>query len=505
MHKQLSILVFLIGSITLSAQDTDTQLPEFQLSKQEIRTQMEFLASDFLEGRRTASRGNRIAAEYIASHLRAYGYEAPEGAENYLQDIPFESSTPPVSYSMNINKVDFKAAEDFLILAGPEMSVKTNGIFAGHGWVDEETDHDDYAGLDVEGKVVFVLPGPPGAKDPGSIMGAMRTKRQLAEERGAAALIELYQLPFPWTMFANFFGGESLRVAAEEDSGPSKITYAWLNAKDEMPFTTIQSAKKLKVTLTSSGFASERVYSHNVIGVLEGTDPVLKDEYLLITAHYDHVGVGSQGGQYTPQDSIFNGARDNAFGTIAMLNTAKALAAERPKRSIIILAVTGEELGLLGSAYYADHPIIPLEKVIFNFNTDGAGYSETGAVSIFGWNRTGTNEMLEAGVKPFGFEIIPDPAPEQGLFDRSDNVSFARKGVPALTFSPGFREFDAEILQHYHQVTDEADSIDYDYLTKYCKAFAHCCRMIANNPSKPVWVAGDKYEEAGKELYGIDP
>ena len=160
---------------------------------------------------------------------------------------------------------------------------------------------------------------------------------------------------------------------------------------------------------------------------------------------------------------------------------------------------------LLGSAYYADHPLIPLEKVIFNFNTDGAGYSETGAVSVFGWDRTGTNEMLEAGVKPFDLEIIPDPAPEQGLFDRSDNVSFARKGVPALTFSPGFREFDAEILQHYHQVTDEADSIDYDYLTKYCKAFAHCCRMIANSPNKPVWAEGDKYEEAGKELYQIKP
>ena len=504
MYKQLSLLIFLISSISVSAQDTDAQLPEFELNQAEIRTQMEFLASDFLEGRRTASPGNRIAAEYIASHLKAYGYESPEGAEGYLQEIPFESSTPPADYGMTVNGVEIKPSEDFLILAGPAIDTKTKGVFAGYGWVDEETDHDDYAGLDVEGKVVFVLPGPPGAKDPGSIMGAMRTKRQLAEERGAAALVELYQLPFPWAMFANFFGGESLRVAAEEDS-PSKITYAWMNEKDGMSFTDIQAAKKLKVTLKSSGFQAERVYSHNVIGVLEGTDPELKDEYLLITAHYDHVGVGSQGGQYTAEDSIFNGARDNAFGTIAMLNTAKALAAERPKRSVIILAVTGEELGLLGSAYYADNPLIPLEQVIFNFNTDGAGYNDTGAISIFGWSRTGTNEMIEAGVEPFGLDIIADPAPEQGLFDRSDNVSFARKGVPALTFSPGFKEFDADILQYYHQVGDEPSTIDYDYLTTYCKAFAHSCRMIANSPTKPVWVEGDKYEEAGKELYKIKP
>lgn len=503
MYNKLSLLVLLIASISLSAQDVD-RLPEFSLDKHEIRTQMEFLASDFLAGRRTASPGHRIAAEYVASHLRAYGYESPKGADNFLQEVPFEASTPPQSSSMSVNGQDLQAGDDFLILSGPAMSAKTRGVFAGHGWVDAETEHDDYADLDVEGKVVFVLPGPPGAMDPSSIMGAMRTKRQLAEERGAVALVELYQLPFPWAMFANFFGGESLRVA-DEDEAPSNITYAWLNKSDGLSFTDIQTAKKLKVNLSSSGFNRERVYSHNVIGVLEGSDPVLKDEYLLITAHMDHVGVGAQGGQYTAEDSIFNGARDNAFGTIAMLNTAKALAEERPKRSVIILGVTGEEIGLLGSAYYADNPLIPLEQVIFNFNTDGAGYNDTGAISIFGWNRTGTNEMIEAGVKPFGFEVIPDPAPEQGLFDRSDNVSFARKGIPALTFSPGFSEFDADILKYYHQVGDEPSTIDYDYLTNYCKAFAHSCRIIANSPTKPVWAEGDKYEEAGKELYGIKP
>lgn len=505
MYKKFSLLVLLIASLSLSAQKEATQLPEFGLNKEEIRTQMEFLAGDFLEGRRTASKGNRIAAEYVASHLRAYGYESPEGAENYLQKVPFDASTPPQSSSMTINNVELQPSADFLILAGPAVSAKAKGIFAGHGWVDAETDHDDYANLDVEGKVVFVLPGPPGSKDPGSILSAMRTKRKLAEERGAIALVELYQLPFPWAMFANYFGGESLSLASEEDEAPSTITYAWLNKNDELSFTDIQTAKKLKVNLSSSGFKRERIYCQNVIGVLEGTDPKLKDEYLLITAHIDHVGVGAQGGQYTEQDSIFNGARDNAFGTIAMLNTAKALAEERPARSVIILAVTGEELGLLGSSYYADNPLIPLEKVIFNFNTDGAGYNNTGAVSIFGWNRTGTNEMIQEGVKPFGFEIIADPAPEQGLFDRSDNVSFARKGVPALTFSPGFNEFDSEILKHYHQVSDEPSTIDYDYLTKYCMAFAHSCRIIANSPTKPVWAEGDKYEEAGKELYGIKP
>lgn len=495
------LLLLTLGLVNYSTAQQSDKAPEFSFNEYDIRTQMEFLASDALEGRRTASRGNDIAAEYIAAHLRAYGYQPPAGMTDHFQRIPFAATQPPSSSSMTVNGTALKPGSDFIILSGSAINAKAKGVFAGHGWIDAETEHDDYAGLDVTGKVVFVFPGPPGSKDPRSIMGAMSTKRKLAEERGAIALVELYQLPFPWEMFAGYFGGESLQVMEEEEEEESNITYAWLNKVDALSFADIQSAKKLKVQLSSTGFIRNKVQSQNVIGILEGTDPVLKNEYLLITAHYDHVGVGKQGGQYTETDSIFNGARDNAFGTIALLNTARALAEMRPKRSIIVLAVTGEEIGLLGSQYYADHPLIPLDQVIFNFNTDGAGYSDTGAVSIFGWSRTGTNEMLEAGVEPFGLKIIGDPAPEQGLFDRSDNVSFARKGIPALTFSPGFSEFDAEILQHYHQVSDEASTIDYPYLTKYCQAFAHSCRVIANSPKIPVWAEGDKYEAAGKELY----
>lgn len=498
--RYLLVLLFL-GSLRTAAWSQDSPLaPEFHFDAADIRVQMEFLAGDFLAGRYTGSPGNDVAAEYIAAHLRAYGYTSPEGVEDFKQYVPFKASKPPVSSSMTVNKKSLEAGKDFIILSGPAANLKGSGVFAGHGWVDAETDHDDYANLDVKGKVVFVLPGPPGAKDPGSIVGAMRQKRELAEARGAAALVELYQLPFPWAMFANYFGGESLQLADEEKSD-SKIVYAWLNKTEALPFTTVQTAKKLQVSLRSTGFISNPVRSQNVVGVLEGSDPALKDEYLLITAHFDHVGVGKQGGAYTPADSIFNGARDNAFGTIALLNTAKALAELRPARSVIILAVTGEEIGLLGSEYYANHPVVPLEQVIFNFNTDGAGYNDTGAVAIIGWNRTGTNEMLVAGSTPFGLRIIEDPAPEQGLFDRSDNVSFARRGVPALSFSPGFVEFDDAMMKYYHQVGDEPATIDYAYLTKYCQAFAHSCRFIANHPTRPQWAAGDKYEAAGKALY----
>jgi Zn-dependent M28 family amino/carboxypeptidase len=243
--------------------------------------------------------------------------------------------------------------------------------------------------------------------------------------------------------------------------------------------------------------------SYNVAGLLEGSDPELKDQHVIITAHYDHVGVGKQGGGfYSEQDSIFNGARDNAFGTISALAAAKTLSELRPKRSVIILAVTGEELGLLGSKYYADHPLVPLEKTVYNLNTDGAGYNTTEAISIIGAGRTGIDAEIADATGAYGLDVIEDPAPEQGLFDRSDNVSFAVKGVPAVNFSPGLTAFDEAIGKYYHQVTDNPNTIDYDYLLAYCQSFSRLARLLANKAELPFWVEGDKYEAAGKELYG---
>lgn len=166
-----------------------------------------------------------------------------------------------------------------------------------------------------------------------------------------------------------------------------------------------------------------------------------------------------------------------------------------------MLAVTGEEMGLLGSQYYAEHPLVPLEKTIFNFNTDGAGYDDKTGISLIGANRTGIDEQVEKAASAFGKKVISDPAPEQGLFDRSDNVSFAKKGVPALSFSPGITGFSDELFKYYHQVTDNPETIDMTYLKEYCQAFALAARLIANRDTVPFWVADDKYEEAGKKLY----
>lgn len=481
------------------------QAPEFELSQTEIEAHLRFLADDALEGRRTGEPGNDIAAAYIAAQYAAHGLKTVPGAKGYYQMVPFEAITPPSKAELTLDKQTYTQGEDLLIMTGNADNIKADAVFANFGWADTEHGHDDYKGLDVKGKIVFVLPGTPEGQDPLTVFNAMGEKRRLAKEQGAVALIELYRLPFPWSFFLSYFGKESLSLADEVEApepGDGTFVYGWLKETDKGMAKRLQSGKRAKVSLLSQGFERRSVMSQNVIGIVEGTDPELRDEYLLLTAHYDHVGTGKNGGApYTEQDSIFNGARDNAFGTAALLGAAKALAAQAPRRSVIFLAVTGEEIGLLGSQYYAEHPLLPLEQTIFNLNTDGAGYNDVSYVSIVGYGRSGTDQHIEAAANIFGLDVFPDPAPEQNLFDRSDNASFAKKGVPALCFSPGLTSFDEEIAKYYHQAADNPDTIDFPYLHKYAQAFTRAARLIADDDKRPFWVEGDKYEEVGKALY----
>lgn len=493
--KKILFLLFLVPAFAWAQKQ---QLPEFNVQKAEVEYKLRFLASDELKGRDTGTEENNIAASFIAAHLEAYGFKPAPGQDSYYQTIQFRKTKAPNKGMLTIGSDTFKQGENLLFITGNIEKTSAEVVFAKHGWVDEEGGRDDYEGLDVEGKIVIVLPGTEEGQADQAAFNSARQKRTIAQEKGALALIELYRLQFPWQFFKRYFGGENLGMPDDDQEG-SSILYGWLQeGQSQLDLAKVREGEKLSAEVMSDGYISKETPSHNVVAVLEGSDPALKDEYILLSAHFDHVGVQSRG---PGQDSIFNGARDNGMGTVALLTAAEALSKERPKRSVIVLACTAEEKGLLGSRYYADHPLVPLEKTIFNLNTDGAGYNTTSAVSVIGWGRTGTNYAIEASAKAFGFDIIKDPAPEQGLFDRSDNVAFAAKGVPALNFSPAFENFDAEIQKYYHQPTDEADAVDMEYLLKYSQAFAYIARLIANNGERPKWKEGDKYEAVGKKLY----
>jgi len=471
-------------------------LPEQRITQSETEAHMRFLASDELQGRRTGSIGNTIAARYIAEQYRMLGLKPVLGQTDFYQNIALERVTAASSGVLITGKDSLKLGKDLVIMSGGPLDKTGEVVYAGYGLTESE---DGYNGHDVKGRIVVVQGGSPEAKGPQEIFRASNQKRKLAADKGAVALIELYSESIPWGMVGQYFNREqiSLPVAG---AGTSSLTHAWINNQNNQ-FKRLKEAGQT-ITLRTSGRAKMAAPSMNVAGVIEGTDPKLKEEYIILSAHFDHVGVGKQGGpNYPATDSIFNGARDNAFGTVGLLTAAKALSQQHPKRSVLVLALTGEEVGLLGSRYYAENPLIPLKQTIFDLNIDGAGYNDTTIVSVIGLERTGAKAEIEAGAKAFGLGVFAEPAPEQGLFDRSDNVSFAAKGVPAPTFSPGFKSFDEAIGKYYHQAIDNPESIDFGYLTRFCQAFAHTARLIADRPTRPMWSAGDKYEAAAKELY----
>jgi hypothetical protein len=448
--------------------------------------------------------GNNVAARYIAEQFRFHGLKTAPGADGYYQIIPFENRTPPKEGFLRWGEEVYEHGGNMIMMAGKGLDTEAEVVFVNYGWIDSTKNMDDYAKLDVKGKVVVSLSGLPDTQEPSAVFGAMKTKRQIAADRGAIALVELYKLSFPWDFFKNYFGRERLDVAADSDENKNDLPYIWLKEKMEEPAVALKNGQATTFKLKLNSFETSALPSQNVIGILEGTDPKLKNEYILCTAHYDHVGVGSQGGgAFTAEDSIFNGARDNAMGTVALLSAVKTLSMNKPKRSIIFIAFTGEEMGLLGSKYYAEHPLIPLKQTVYNLNSDGAGYDDKTAVSVIGFDRVGTKAEFETAAQAFGLKVIPDPAPEQNLFDRSDNVNFASKGIPAPTISPGTTGFTQEIMRYYHQVGDNPETLDFEYVNKFCQTYAYMARLIANLDKAPQWKKGDKYEELGKALYQI--
>jgi hypothetical protein len=505
--KRSSPWIALLGCLIIStvafSQKKNTNLPEFHIKKADAEAHMRFLAADELLGRRTGEQGNFVAARYIAEQFRKLGVVpvpgAAAGTSSYFQNVPFEKMGYNGAGEITADAEIMKSGEAWILMNGDAVDLKAPIVYASFGLENASKNWDDYKGLDVKDKIVLVESGTPETQTPSEIIATSIEKRKIAVSKGAIAVIELFNAPIPWNIVSRNFAGEKISLA--EGGKAKSIPHAWVNGKEGKYARALRAVKE--VEFRTAGRKSQLVNSYNVAGYIPGTDPKLKDEYVLLTAHYDHVGVGKQGGQaFTPEDSIFNGARDNAFGTVALLTAAEALSKNPPKRSILIVALTGEEVGLLGSKYYAAHPLMPLNKCIFNMNSDGAGYNDTTIVSVMGLERTGAKVEIETASKAFGLGVFADPSPEQGLFDRSDNVSFAKEGIPAPTFTPGFKEFTGDIMKYYHQVSDNPETIDFNYLLKFSQAYTYATRLIADRKVAPQWSAGDKYEPAAKKLYG---
>jgi hypothetical protein len=505
--------------LTLAASDaTDT------ITAEGVRAHIEFLASDLLEGRETGERGHEIAAQYVATRFASLGLQ-PASKDGWFQRVPFGGTLLDDSKSsFSIGGQVFANRKE--VLFGParkagETSSEGSVVFAGYGIDDPKAGQNDYAGLNVKGKIVAVLSGfPKGMRsDIGAHYG--RSKAKMAEGRGAIGIITIRSLERertrPWTreiegpvhpsiawteadgsIFTEAPGikfGVTLhdKAAAALFAGAPTALDGVLALADKTGGRPKGFALKPRVMLSRTTSMST-LTSPNVIGMLPGSDPKLAGEYVLLMAHLDHNGVDLK----REGDKIFNGAMDNASGTAAMLEAARALAAmpNRPRRPILFAAVTAEEKGLLGSDYLARHPVIGTGKVVSVVNLDmPVLLYDFQDVVAFGAEHSTMGPAVARAAAKMGLSLSEDPLPSEGLFTRSDHYSFVKQGVPSVFLMTGFKNggekaFKDFLATHYHKVSDQTDlPFDWAAAAKFARINTLIAAEIANADDAPKWYA----------------
>jgi len=289
-----------------------------------------------------------------------------------------------------------------------------------------------------------------------------------------------------------FLASDELRgrkVGSPEAKIAARYIVEQFRAAELQYFKTIGSFMQV----TDFTIDNKQVTCINVIGFIEGSNPKLKEEYILLCAHYDHLGVKSNDNSAI-EDSIYNGARDNAMGVSALIYAAKKLSGLAPARSIIFLATTGEEEGMLGSKYFVEHCPVNLKDIVFVLNNDGGGFNDTTLVRIGGDNKIDFSSDFWNITSKYDIECIPYPKDLEYLYEKGDNISFARMGIPSITVSPGFNEIDEEILKYIHKPTDEAkDEFNYSYLLKFSQVYADLAIKLSSSIEIPGWNEDYRY------------
>lgn len=481
----LAICLFIVV-VQSNAQTITDEINKIVL-KEEASAHLAFLAADEMKGRDAGSNELDIAANYIRTQFRINSIKPAPGTTEYFQTVDLVKTLPPSSASATISKDQFTLKEDLLILGGGSSQWSGDFVYVGYGSPEE------LAKKDFKGKMVLALAGSKDSDNINKVYMVSRDKYASIQKMGGAGLVEILAIPqVPWPALVNYFNSSKWGVREGES-----IPFVWVKVKN-LSSLALDESKKISGKISVTTPPAQNVAGKNVAGIIEGTDPALKNEYVVLTAHYDHVGITRE---LNNPDSIFNGARDNATGTVALLETAKFLSKFPPKRSVIVMAVTCEEKGLLGSSWYAKHPLVPLQKTVLNFNCDGVGYNDKTRVTSISLGRTNMDDLITQAAKSYNFTVGGDPDPREGFYDRSDQVSFAREGVPAIKLQPGLEKMNEDIFRYYHRPADEFASLDMDYLTQFFRTFAYAVHLVSNDPRKPAWTAGDKYEEAFKKLY----
>jgi Zn-dependent M28 family amino/carboxypeptidase len=505
-----------------------------------IETHVRFLSHDLLEGRGTGQRGGDIAAEYIAAQFALSGLKPAGDNGSYLQKVPMVGITPGADTRFTLipahgPSMDLKVLDDYVAYdqtQQPESSVDAEIVYVGYGIEAPEYNWDDYKGVDVKGKVLLMLVNEPPSDDPKFFTGKALTyygrwvyKYEEAARKGAVGAILIHKTEmasYPWEVVRNSNSGE--KSFLKLDGTPRLKSAAWIQLELARKLVSSSSLDldKMMTDATSRDFKPVPLHarlathmtskirpfeSNNVVAVLPGADRILKDEGVMYTAHYDHLGIRPE----MPGDHIYNGAMDNATGCGILMEMARVYgaAAQRPRRSIYFVSVTAEEQGLLGSEYLGKHPPIAAGKISLDLNYDDVrplGSPEE--VEVSGAERTNFYPAVQATAQDFRFVIRPDARPEAGHYYRSDHFSLARVGIPAFSINEGMKfkghdeawglDQDADYTaHHYHQPSDEYHpGMDYTSDAAMARFGFALGWEAANQPHLVEWEKGDEFEGA---------
>lgn len=493
-----------------------------------MKAHVMFLASDALRGRDAGSPEFEIAANYVASQFYAAGLRPAGDDGSYLQRVPLirVNAADKGEASLNGQKLTF--GEDYLPGVDPRSAAaKFAGkvVYVGHGIV--RPGRDDYAGVDVRGKIVAVVRGAPEGLDSeeAAHFGGIATKAAIARAKGAVGVIALqtpdaaaraplsksaasYDSPsVSWAEpdgTGHVMGGGVPTIATIGAAGADKLFAgsgtSWAKAAAALSGKAKFRAVALKPILAVAlNTAIKPLPSYNVAGILPGSDPSVAAETVVLSAHLDHVGVGTPNAK---GDTIYNGAMDNAVGIASLIEEAKRFktAGKAPRRSILFLAVTAEEKGLVGSDYFANHPTIEKARMVADVNLDMPiiTYKFTDVIA-FGAARSSLGDIVKRAAAQAGASFSPDPMPEMALFVRSDHYRFVQQGVPSVflwpgTSGPGKAAVDAFFANNYHKPSDEVvqgPPIDWESGERFINVNYQIAREIADAPARPAWNKGD--------------
>jgi hypothetical protein len=536
----LVVVWVMVKSRRVRAEDDAADGAMATIRPEAIRAEMRFLADDLLEGRGTATRGREIAAKFMASQFEGLGLEPAGDNGTYFQSVPLRSARPDeakttLTLMRGGKKETLIFRKDYVAFGDPgrvESSVEAPVVFVGDGVTAPEQGYDDYRGIDTRGKIVAIMREAPNFESSlKAHYSSSEVKAANAVAHGAVGMIvlddpvleQIYSfsevvrdLAFPplrgldkqgkpIDYFPELKGGAFLSLEAVkkffEGSGhTTEEVFAATKAGKPMSFALPLTATIHRTTKL------EDVHSPNVVAKLEGSDPNLKDEYVVFTAHLDHLGIGEP----VNGDKIYNGALDNASGSALLVEMGRAFRGmyPRPRRSILFVSVTGEEAGLLGSDYFARFPTVPKSSIVANVNMDEDQMLwPLEDIIAFGAEHSSLDAVVRKAAARMHLAISPDPMPDEVVFIRSDQYSFVKQGIPAVFPVPGFKSDDPKIdpaaifknweQTRYHHPSDDMEQpgLDFAMAVKYARFVFLCGYFVAQETEQPAWNKGDFFGE----------